>query len=218
MDSDIFLNIAKEIEEYLGSIMGVRVYSAIVDRNGKIRFAREDFNENEMDVFVVNFVKNNFDMLEVGDHSFPISGKNFGFFKISDKSMVVLHTKKGPLGALLSFKNKMFSFADTIDDKLNDVMVQRKKGKERAGTATDSEQGVPKLLTQKKFAKVPLLTKKLTGKEKFPINDVLVLNLCDGEHTIEEIIKKTRLARLAVENVIKNYEKKKYITLKRTQV
>jgi len=217
LGSDFFYNIAQEIENNLGSLLGFRVYSAISDRNGKILFAREDYNDGDMLSYISNFIKNNFDMLQVGDHSFPISGKNFGFFKISNKCIIVLHTKKGPIGALLSFKSKMFAYSEKIDNQIGEIFSDVKVSTEKTSITADSK-GSTQFITQKTFAKIPILNKKLTGKEKFPLDQVLILNLCDGEHTIDEIIKKTRLPRLTVEKIIKDAQKKKLISLKRKKV
>ncbi|MHA1378256.1 MAG: hypothetical protein ACTSRG_07725 [Candidatus Helarchaeota archaeon] len=218
MGSEIFYNIAQEIENILGTLLGFRVYSAIFDRTGKVLFARDDFKENDMLDYISKYIKSNFHMLEVGDHSFPISGKNLGFFKISDKCMIVLQTKKGHLGALLSFKSKMDSFASKIDNQIKDISPEAKLGINKVSSVAESKEPSQKFITQKTFAKLPILTKKLTGKEKFPIEHVLVLNLCDGEHVIEEIVKKTRLTRIAVEKIIRDYQKKKMVTIKRTQI
>ncbi|MFX1450637.1 MAG: hypothetical protein ACFFCM_07345 [Promethearchaeota archaeon] len=227
METNAFYYIAQEIEKYLGSLLGVRVYSAILNGNGEFKFAREDFNEENLIPFIANFVQTNFSLLGVGDHAFPMSNKSIGFFKLSEKSMIVLYAKKGKLGSLLAFKNKINTYAPIIDEKINEVTkITIKKKIEITEEITISKSSPPASNTQpqytqvkqKSFAKLPKLIKELTGKEKFPINDVKVLRLCDGKHTIEEIIKETDISRLAVDNIIRNYEKKKYLTLKRTAI
>ena len=222
MQTDFFYDLATEIENYLGSIISYRVYSAIFDKAGNPLFAREEF-EGDMISYISDFVKTNFNMLAVGDHSFPLSSQNLGFFKISEDFIVVLLTKKGPLGALLTFKNKMETYASKIDK----ITITYDKNKETIKTEISfadktkktQEKEIPyKPITQKTFAKVPVLLKKLTGKEKFPLDEVLVLNCCDGEHSIDDIAKKAKLPRLKVEQIIKTYQKKKLLTLKRMQI
>lgn len=223
MNSDHFYNLVLEIENYLGSLIGIRVYAAIIGGNGEIKYAREDFNE--MISFIKSFILSNFNILQVGDHSFPMSGKNIGFFKISNKAMVILYMKTGHMGSLLAFKNKMYIYASRIDEQITDLtQITVEKEIENMGEiskeAPSSAIGEPpaKLALEGKFVKVPLLTKQITGKEKFPINEVKILQLCDGKHTIEDIIKSTNFTRLDIENVIRNYQKKKYLTLQRTQI
>lgn len=62
---------------------------------------------------------------------------------------------------------------------------------------------------------VPFLIKKLTGKEKFPLEEAQILQFCDGTNSIEDICAKTGYARLKVDEVIRDYQKKKWIELKR---
>ena len=224
-DSEHFYNIAKAIEKELGVTSAVRIYAAIFDGNGKALYASDDFTE--IISFISPFIKDTFERLKIGDHSFPISGKNIGIFKVSDKAIVVLYSKKGHLGALLNFKNKMSIYASKIDEQLEDftqITIKRKievteeititKGKVPS-KKTEAQYVKPSTTT---FAKLPVLLKELTGKEKFPLNDVRVLQLCDGKHTIEDIIKKTKLSRLEIQNIVRNYQKKKVLNLKRTQV
>ncbi len=227
MESEAFYDLVQEIEKYLGALIGSRVYTAITNENGELKFARNDFNEENMLSFIINFVKTNFSLLGVGDHAFPMSNKSIGFFKVSEKSMIILYTKKGKLGSLLAFKNKMFNYADIIDEKIDEVTkITIKRKVEITEEITISQQTAPTpsakpqytQVDSKKFAKLPRLIKELTGKEKFPINDVKILRLCDGTHTIMDIIKETKISRLAVEGVIRTYQKKKYLTLKRKTV
>ncbi|NVM03395.1 MAG: hypothetical protein HWN67_13775 [Candidatus Helarchaeota archaeon] len=227
MESEPFYDLVEEIENYLGYLLGVRVYTAISNENGEIKFARDDFIKENMIPFITNFVQTNFSLLGVGDHSFPMSNKSIGFFKISEKSMIILYAKGVKLGSLLAFKTKMFNYAPKIDEKIGEITkitIKRKVeitkeitiSKESAPSPSDKPQYAQ--VTSKKFARLPRLIKELTGREKFPINDVKVLRLCDGKHTIKDIIKETKISRLAVESVIRNYQKKKYISLKRTTI
>ncbi|MFX0133519.1 MAG: hypothetical protein ACFFDN_07745 [Candidatus Hodarchaeota archaeon] len=227
MESENLHDIVQDIENYLGALLGDRVYTAILDGKGEIKFVRDGFNEENLIPFIINFVQTNFSILEVGDHAFPMSNKSMGFFKISEKSMIVLYTKKGKLGSLLAFKTKMFGYAPKIDKKITEATKIKIKKKIKNTEEITISKVVPSApsaepqytrVTSKKFAKFPILIKELTGKEKFPINDVKVLRLCDGKHTIEDIIKETNISRLKVNKTLRDYQKKKYLTLKRTAI
>ena len=68
---------------------------------------------------------------------------------------------------------------------------------------------------QKDLKRVPLLIKPLTGKEKMPLEDVKILQYCDGTYCVEEICQETLYAILRVNMVLRKYEKKKWLKVLR---
>ncbi len=67
----------------------------------------------------------------------------------------------------------------------------------------------------KKYAqRRPFLVKKL-GKQKLPFLDLKVLRLCDGTNNIENICKKSDLPLIKVNEILKKYQKKKLLRIKR---
>ncbi|MFX1450712.1 MAG: hypothetical protein ACFFCM_07720 [Promethearchaeota archaeon] len=80
-----------------------------------------------------------------------------------------------------------------------------------------SEKTVKKIVkpTSKRYAeRRPSLVKKL-GSQKLPLEDLKVLRLCNGTNNIQEITNKSNLALVKVNEIIRKYQKKKMITIKR---
>ena len=214
---EAFINIAKEIWTNFGRLLGTRPYIAIVDGAGIIHYIDSDLKEYEN--FISNFVSTNFNLLKVGDHSLPLGGINLAFFKVSYKTMIILHTKKGRSGQLLAFKSKMFDYAKIIDTFIGEVAIIAppiRVQDDSAGIDHEPEVLPPTAMPKTRVIKtIPVIVKKLSGKEKFPLEEAQILQYCDGEHSIEEISEVTEYPRLKVDNVIKMYQKKKWIAIKR---
>lgn len=58
---------------------------------------------------------------------------------------------------------------------------------------------------------VPLLARPLTGKEKLPLEEISVLQHCDGTNSIDDISRKIRYPLPRVNKIIRKYEKKKWL-------
>ncbi|MFX0138923.1 MAG: hypothetical protein ACFFDN_35105 [Candidatus Hodarchaeota archaeon] len=65
------------------------------------------------------------------------------------------------------------------------------------------------------FKDFPFLKKKLTGKEKIPIEVTRILQFCDGNHSIGDISEETGYPKIKVSQTIREYHKKKWIEIKR---
>jgi hypothetical protein len=61
--------------------------------------------------------------------------------------------------------------------------------------------------------RIPVLTKRFTGKEKFPLQDMKILQFCDGTHTIEAICQKTGFSSVKVDLILREYQKKNLIKI-----
>jgi len=226
-ESDIsakFNQILKEISNNIGKIMGTRPYIAIVDYTGCIW--QYDAPLEQFIEFIQNFVLSNFHLLKIGDHSLPLGGLNLAFFKISQKAMIIIYTLKGLSGQLLSFKQKMFEWSDRIDALLSDlqppqvtpVQITSPSATHNDMAAKSPTIAAPKPPTRDKkrgLKTVPILTKKLTGKEKFSLDVAHILELCDGHHTVLEMAEETGFPLLKINDIIRTYQKKGWISLKR---
>lgn len=116
-DSD-FRTVAQAISATMGQILATRPYLAILDILGNVYYTHGDLN-GHLD-FIQQFVTNNFDWLDVGDHSIPFGSKiNLGFFRISKRAIVVLYTKKGTSGQLLAFKMRMCEWSSAIESLID---------------------------------------------------------------------------------------------------
>ena len=210
-ESESFYKIAKEIANIFGKIFASRPYIAIVDATGKVLFKEDQLNTHLE--YIQNFVKANFNLLHVGDHSLPLGGVNLAFFKVSPKAIIVIYITKGFTGQLLAFRSRMQEWSPKIDELIGDVVMPStpvqeepemvERAQSRTATAPQS------------FRKLPVLTKKLDGKEKFPIEVATVLQFCDGKHSVEEICEKTNYLKVKINQILVEYQKKKWLDFKK---
>lgn len=217
-----FQTIAKEIVGFVGKLLSTRPYVAIVDFMGNIWFT--DAPLEQFIEFIQNFVMANFNLLQIGEHSLPLGGINLAFFKVSPKAMIVLYTIKGLTGQLLSFKSQMFHWSERIEALLAHFVIEAptdltsRTAESTSYTSEPTEQETQTAQTplmERGTRSVPVLTKELSGKEKFSIDVVQVLQLCDGNHSVSQIAEETGYPLLKINDIIRNYQKKKWITLKR---
>jgi hypothetical protein len=204
----------------LGQLMFSRPYIAIIDGTGKIRFIDEELNDYKN--FLKEFVSKNFSLLEIGDHSLPIGGVSLAFFKPAPSFLVVIHSKKGPTGQLLSFKKIMYNYSTKIEELIGEIELPIKKIKiveenieeEKKEIVEQPKEEKLKLKSAPKSQRVPFLLKKL-GKQKFKIETSRILELCDGSHSITNICNETNYPKLKVEMTLRKYESKGWIKFKR---
>lgn len=183
------------IKADVGRLLGGDVTVAIVNSAADIKYI--DAEIQDFTDFIISFTKGNFELLSIGDHSLPLSGTNIAFFKVSAKSLVILNSSKGPVGQLLAFKGRMGKYSAKIDELL-----------ESAPAA--AEEKVP----AKAAARVPVLTVSISNK-KFAMEEAKVLHLVNGQNTITDICARTKLPQLKVDEILRKYQKKKWIKLKR---
>ena len=208
-----FYEIAKEIVNIFGKIFAARPYIAILDANGNI-FFKEDQLKAHID-YIQNFVKANFNLLEVGDHSLPLGGVNLAFFKVSPKAIIVIYITKGFTGQLLAFRSRMQEWSAKIDELIGPItLLQDLSPAPKKEIIAESSQSGSGTLTQS-LKRLPMLVKKLDGKEKFPIEVATILQFCDGKHSVEEICEKTSYPKVKVNQIISEYQKKKWVDLKK---
>jgi len=204
-----FYHIASQISAELGPALSTRPYISIIDFHGSIKYIEaelEDYTE-----FITNFAKTNFSLLQIGDHSMPISGTNLAFFKVSRKALIIIYTKKGLIGQLLVFKNSMEKFAESI----NELIPEEPSFAETIPFNTVSEPGeiaTPEEAKEKPKI-IPKLLKKIGKKAKFPLNEVVILNYCDGNNTLEDIMREGNLERSAIWEILDKYRKKGWIKI-----
>lgn len=81
-------------------------------------------------------------------------------------------------------------------------------------TAIQSTEPLTKV-SKKGLVMVPVLTKKLSSTEKFTVEAVRILDLCDGKHSVHDICQETKYPILKVNQIIKEYQKKNWIEVTR---
>ncbi|MHA1143322.1 MAG: hypothetical protein ACTSRW_01155 [Candidatus Helarchaeota archaeon] len=199
--------ISKKIVADLRPSLLSRPYIGIYNALGEQIY--QDSDLDEYSEFITNFIKSNFGHLNIQDHSMPIGGKTMAFFKTSEKSMVIIYCKKGALGQLLSFKSAIPKYGALIDELIGDLPVPVPSQSSLVETQKKPSAGKSGLEI------VPTLTKRLTGKEKFPIRESQILQFCDGNHSVDEIVDETNQTRIFVNQVIRKYQKKGWVKLVR---
>ncbi|HUX98929.1 MAG TPA: hypothetical protein VMV49_05210, partial [Candidatus Deferrimicrobium sp.] len=188
-------DVVSSMKSDIGKLLGTNITVAIVDAEGDIKYI--DTEIKKFSDFIISFTKGNFDLLSVGDHSLPLSGTNIAFFKVSDEALVILNSDKGPVGQLLAFKGRMKMYAAQLDTLIEEA------------TFADEEK-----IPVKAAVRVPVLTEPIANK-KFGMEEAKVLHLVNGENTITDICEKTKLPQLKVDEILRKYQKKGWIKLKR---
>ena len=216
-NENAFHEIAKEISTKFGKLLGTHVYIAIIDGAGFIYYL--DSPLDKLSEFIQNFVETNFTLLNVGEHSLPLGGINLAFFKISRRAVIVLHTLKGRSGQLLAFKSNMFDWTKRVDELIGEINLPS-PSIQIQDVADEIEPEIlppafPGKDKPKRLKTIPILKKKLSGKEKFPLEVARILQYCDGNRSIEDICEETNYSRSKVDRVIRDYRKKKWIDIKR---
>jgi len=221
-------NLVKEILITLREIIVTRVYIAIADAIGTLQYIESPVFDQYI-FFIRGYTRDNFHLMEVGDYSLPFGGINLAFFKVSSKALIILYAPLGPVGQFLSFKKFMGKWANRIDELIGDIDyssfwpelqdsspegLSSSPELQKSLTEIDSSSELP--LKQDQYTiRVPVLKMKLTEKEKFPLKHMLVLQLCDGNHSVEDICKITQFPQLKVDLIIREYQKRKLIELRR---
>ncbi|HUX99215.1 MAG TPA: hypothetical protein VMV49_06640 [Candidatus Deferrimicrobium sp.] len=212
-EKDYLYAISNEIVNIFGRIFATKPYIAILDGIGNIHHVDEPFSEHLE--FIKDFVNKNFKFLQVGDYSFPLGGVNLGFFKISPKAVIVLYTTKGFIGQLLAFKARMHEWSQKIDEVIGDINIPVESVQNIVSEESKLIEERAAIKKRKLLRDVPILIKKISGKEKFSIDTAQVLNFCDGENSIEDICMTSNYNIVKVKEILWELEKKKWIAIKR---
>ncbi|MHA1377852.1 MAG: hypothetical protein ACTSRG_05680 [Candidatus Helarchaeota archaeon] len=113
----IIENIKKELIKLLGNF---GIWAAISDIEGNIKYI--DKGLEKFYKYIQNFCKYSSEVLESGSYSIPLS--NLIFFRISEKVIVVLSSKKAKTSRLITFVTKMDKYKAILNhivDKIKTV-------------------------------------------------------------------------------------------------
>ncbi len=183
--------IAGEIMTEMEKLLLERVYVAII-KEGKVIYSSTALDKH-IELLKL-FAITEFKQLPSLGHSFPLPGTNLAIFKVSDDYLVALYTKKGYQGQLLSFKTKINQYKTDLQQA--------------------SELSTPNLVeTEAKGQILPKLTQTVSLTMGMSEDESAVLKLCDGNHSIREILIKTRIPRKNVVDIIRRYEQKEWLKL-----
>ncbi|MHA1300676.1 MAG: hypothetical protein ACTSO9_14760, partial [Candidatus Helarchaeota archaeon] len=206
--------VVKNISGKMGSLVGVRVYISITDRDGNFIYADDAFDEYQD--FIKKFVQTNFNYLHQGEHSIPLSSENIIFFKTTENTMTILYNPKGKIGQLLAFKSMMNTYYEPIESSIQDAgLAPASTIKEAALGATDAQAGLETLLLSHKkmfFSKIiPKLRRELKKKDKFNLTQSMILNKCDGTLSLNDIIKNVGVSEKEVIETLYKFLGKKLV-------
>lgn len=224
-----FIALTREIQTALRETLVTRAYVAIADAVGTVHFVESTSIFDQYLYFIKSYTHDNFSLLNIGDYSIPFGGVNLAFFKVSQKALIILYAPLGPVGQFLSFRNMAKKFAGRVDDLIGSIDYDRISS-ECAEPESPEPPAVPEEISvpltevmdlplkkpqQQYTVRFPILKIKLTDKVKFPLNDMQVLQYCDGNYSIEEIVKKTKFPQLKVDMILRDYQKKNLVEIKR---
>ncbi|TFG05778.1 MAG: hypothetical protein EU536_00970 [Promethearchaeota archaeon] len=208
---DEFYQIANAIISELGPILSTRPYVAIVDFLGHFRYI--DAELESYHEFIQNFAKSNFFLLHIGDHSLPLS-INLAFFRVSKKALIVIFIKKGLIGQLLAFKARMLKYQDQIDALISEEIPDTPLVIPTVtNDLTIPEEPEVIESAEPKAQIIPVLLKQIDKKAKFPLNEVVILNYCDGKNSIEDIMREGNIDKTEVWRILDKYKKKDWIKI-----
>lgn len=214
-----FYDICREIEGIFGKIFAARPYLAILDALGNVMYTEPQLDPHL--AYIQNFIKTNFNLLNVGDHSIPLGGINLAFFKVSQKAVIAIFTQKGFTGQLLGFRSRMLEWSQKIDELIGEHVTPITPVSVHADGEPEvlisASQGLAVAVTQS-YKKIPVLIKQLDGKEKLSLEVANLLQFCDGKNSVEEICEKTAYPKVKVNQIIMEYQKKKWLDLKKVLV
>ena len=211
-ERDEFYEISNAIASELGPMLSTRPYVAIVDFKGDFKYVESEL-EHFRD-FMTNFVRTNFPLLAVGDHSMPISGTNLAFFKVSEKALIVIYIKKGLIGQLLVFKNRMMKYEAKLNALIPEEPSTTPMVFPELTPTPQAAEAAPAVEAAEPTAQViPILLKKIGKKAKFPLQEVVILNYCDGENTINDIMREGKLDKTQLWEILDKYKKKGWIKI-----
>jgi hypothetical protein len=122
---------------------------------------------------------------------------------------------------LLAFRARMLEWSQKIDDLIGELTPS-------ITPITLPADGEPEVLESaspgsavtvtQSFKKIPVLIKQLDGKERLSIEVATILQFCDGKHSVEEICEKTTYPKVKVNQILTEYQKKKWLDLKKVLV
>lgn len=223
---ELFSQLVKDMLISIAEVITTRAYISIVDALGNFQYLDTPVFDEYL-CFIQNYVQENFQALPVGECTIPFGGIALGFFKISEKAIVIIFLQKGPSAQLFALKTKLLDWAQKIDELVGELdyleistdieqpIVQQPESEENQKpflldpSSNSSDTG------SRRRKVVPLLIKPLNGKEKLPLEEINVLQYCDGIISLEEISRKLLYSLPKINKIIRKYEKKDWVKVQR---
>ncbi|MHA1264869.1 MAG: hypothetical protein ACTSRS_06495 [Candidatus Helarchaeota archaeon] len=218
---DLLKDLISEMLASFNEISVTQLHITLIDIYGNIQYL--DKALDEFLYLIRNYCIANFQNLEEGDCKIPFGGINLGFFKISRHLMLIVYAPDSPSGQLLGLKKKLGEWGSKLEDLLGEFSppesVESKQVKE------DNQTNAPdKLMKTENIAYhsygvecYPLLLKPLTEKEKFTMEEIQILQFCDGMHSTDEIHRETYYSISRINKIIRKFEEKGWLKVDRVR-
>ncbi|MFX0136060.1 MAG: hypothetical protein ACFFDN_20635, partial [Candidatus Hodarchaeota archaeon] len=212
--STAIYDIVKNISGKMGQLVGVKVYVAVTSKDGNFIYSDEVFDDFK--AFIKKFVETNFVYLQKGEHSIPLSSENIIFFKTTENSMTILYNPKGKIGQLLAFKSMMNNFCEPIENCITTQAASTVEVIEETAAAQLAAQKMEEIgivtRKDKHYNKIrPILRRSLKKKDKFNLVESTILNRCDGNNTLQNIIRDVDINDSDVIKSLHKFAEKKLI-------
>lgn len=199
---------------------------AIWNETGDIQYI-DAILKNRLD-YIKDYLATNFHLID--QYSLPLSGTLLGFFKISNRVVMILFQETGKIGTLLAFQGIIKAFSERIDGSIDVVeqikeiddsayeLIQLVKIAEGAPVPSPARVATPASTTPEPIARsleeiYPYLEPKFT-KKKFSYKEGLILQHCTGKNSIPVIAQKSNFTEYEIQEIIQKYEGKGWLTLK----
>ena len=208
---DQWYNIKREITSTMTS-SALRVYVSILDVYGNVKYM--DTAIEPYEDIIRRSININIGYIGTGDYCIPLSSKNLMIFKISDKGIVVLFANKGNIAQLLAFRKNVKYFGDQIDSLIGDIEIPAKKiippGVKLK--APVEKKGMLKQILGKELPPYyPLINKVIGDKIKATVEEIIILQLCDGQNSFPDIVELTKLPPISVHEFLSKQIKRKVL-------
>ncbi|MHA1264557.1 MAG: hypothetical protein ACTSRS_04900 [Candidatus Helarchaeota archaeon] len=122
MAFDPYKEIARDMHKKMMKILSPPPSICIINNKAEILYIDENLKDRLE--YIQEYVKTNFNLIEEGQYSFPISGTLLGFFKMSSQLMFVLYSEAGEsakIGKLLLFRGLLENFHQVIEELNEDL-------------------------------------------------------------------------------------------------
>ncbi len=204
--------VVNSISSKMGEILGVRVYVSITDHDGDFIYSDSVFDQYKE--FIKKFVRSNFDYLNQGDHSIPMSSENIMFFKTTNNTITILYNPKGRIGQLLAFKSIMNKYHDSFESCAPPMKGMKAGMIEKAPPLSplQMEQELIPIHRKKLYDNIkPILSRDLKKRDKFDVAEYSIITQLGGNHDLLDIIESVDIDGSKVLAILHDFLTKKLI-------
>jgi len=204
MSSELFKSLIEELKGKLQNIIPQDIGIAILDLNGNYYYF-----DSQLEKFkdIINEIYKNLN-INIGQYSLPLS-EPLGIFRISENTLLVVYLKEGQPGNVLLFQGIINNYAPRIQKFIDSLQRKKEFEKKAFKVIRLRKKSKPKSPEEIQY---PLLKDEFKNK-RFSYEEGLVLKMCDGKHSISDIINSIKLSRIQIISIINDYQQKGWIKI-----